>query len=67
MAKKTTKRKTRKTVKARKVVRKRTVKARTVRKTVRARNVKRFQPSAVIRQPLTAIQNGVSSFIGYFK
>lgn len=48
----------------RKTVKTRTVKARTARKTVKARTVR---TNTVFRQPLTALQNGVSSFIGYFK
>ncbi len=54
MAKRTTKRKTakaRKAVKAKKVARKTWI----------------FQPKAVLRQPIAALENGVSSLIGYFK
>ncbi len=65
MTKRTAKTKSRKTkaVKARKVVK--------ARKAVRARKIARkartAQPNTVFKQPLTALQNGVSSFISYFK
>lgn len=62
--------KTRKTVKARKAAR--TRKAVKARKLVRARKAVKARATAranraVFRQPLTALQSGLNSFIGYFK
>jgi hypothetical protein len=62
----------RKTVKAKSTRKTRTVKTKRAvraRKTVRAtkRTVRNAGTVTVFKQPIAALQNGVSSFIGYFK